>query len=41
MSKKVFERYSPKEKKFLKDSVRYPLLKGHYMKNLSLNSSEL
>ena len=39
--KENFERYLPEEKKFLKDSVRYPLLKGLYMKNLSLNSSEL
>lgn len=39
--KENYERYSPEEKKFLKDPVRYPLLKGLYMKNLSLNSSEL
>lgn len=39
--KENYERYSPEEKKFLKDPVRYPLLKGLYRKNLSLNSSEL
>lgn len=39
--KENFERYSPEEEEFLKDPVRYPLLKGLYMKNLSLNSSEL
>ena len=41
VKKENYERYSPEEKKFLKDPVRYPLLKGLYMKNLSLNSSEL
>lgn len=39
--KENYERYSPEEKKFLKDPVRYPLLKGLYRKNLSLSSSEL
>lgn len=39
--KENFERYSPEEEKLLEDPVRYPLLKGLYMKNLSLNSSEL
>lgn len=39
--KENYERYLPEEKKFLKDPVRYPLLKGLYRKNLSLSSSEL
>ena len=41
VKKENYERYSPEEKKFLKDPVRYPLLKGLYRKNLSLSSSEL